>query len=136
MTATTALGGYVTAATVVATTTAAQTAVNQVLASVDIPGDATVLDVILTTTDLDTNGAPAITIDVGDSAGPSVPDDNRFISASTIGQAGGTVRYGSTATNPVYTYSTTGDQTIEVTVATGAATGAAGTVTLTVIYSR
>ena len=134
---TTLLGGICTAKTVAAAVTVAQVeAVDTVLASLDIPGDATIVDVILTSTDIDTNGTPTIALDVGDAAGPTVPDDDRFIAASDVGEAGTTIRYGATATNPVYTYSTTGEQTIEVTVNTVAATGAAGTVTLTVLYYR
>ena len=131
--ANTALGGHVTAATVSAAVTAAQAGTaDAVLASLDIPGDATVLDVILTVTDMDSNGAPAHAVDVGDTG-----DDNRFIAAQATNN-GATARYSDTADQPVYTYSETGTlpATIEVTNQTAAATGADGTVTLTVIYFR
>jgi hypothetical protein len=110
-------------------------AIDTVLASIDIPGDARVLDVILEVTDMDTGAT--LTIDVGDAAGPTVPDDNRFIAAFS-GQAAGAIRASDSAglLEGTYLYSTTGEQTIEATVAAAATTGAAGTLTLTVIYAR
>lgn len=137
----TAIGGFLCAQTVSAAVTAAQTAINTVLATLAVPGDASIVEIILTSTDLDTNGSPAITLDVGDASGPETPDDDRFIAASTVAQAGGTQRASTNGgtnglLNPIYTYSTTGEQEIEVTVKAAAATGAAGTVTLTVIYFR
>lgn len=141
MSATTNLGGILTAQTVTASVTAAVAATaDAVLASLKVPGDASIVEIILTVTDMDSNGTPTHAVDVGDSAGPDTPDDDRFISAlatnngateraSTDGGTNGLL-------NAIYTYSTTGEQTIEVTNETPAATGAAGTVTLTVIYFR
>ena len=132
---TTALGGHVTAQTVVASVAAAANIANAVLASIDVPGDATILDVILTVTDMDTGAAGLV--DVGDASGPTVPDDNRFVAAFSM-QAAGSIRASDSAglLEGIYTYSTTGEQTIEVTVNTAPATAAAGTVTLTVVYVR
>lgn len=132
---TTALGGYVTAQTISVAVAAAANVADAVLASIDVPGDATILDVILTVTDMDTGVAGLV--DVGDSAGPTVPDDNRFIAAFSM-QAAGTIRASDSAglLEGTYTYSTTGEQTIEVTVNTAPATAVAGTVGLTVIYHR
>lgn len=133
---TTAIGGLVTAQKIAVACTAAQVeTANGVLATVTIPGDATVLDVILTVTDMDSS--TGLLIDVGDAAGPATPDDNRFIAAFS-GQAAGSIRASDSAglLEGVYTYSTTGDQEIEATVNTVATTGVAGTLTLTVIYVR
>ena len=133
---TTALGGYVCAQTVTKSLLAADLVINAVLAEVDIPGDATVLDVILAVTDMD-DGA-TLTIDVGDAAGPDTPDDDRFIAAFS-GQAAGNIAAaasGNLLEDKVYTYSTTGTQTIQATAKAAAATGADGTLTLTVIYFR
>lgn len=130
---TSAIGGLLTAQTLTASCTVAQVeAVDTVLATMSIPGDATVVEVILSCTDM---AGSALTLDVGDSAGPDTPDDNRFI-AGMAGSAATTERWSDTAAQAPYTYSTTGEQEIEVTVAAAAVTGAAGTVTLTVIYFR
>lgn len=133
---TTTLGGYVVSQTVVAAqTVVAVELADAVLASIDVPGDARILDVVLEVTDMD-DGATLV-IDVGDAAGPDTPDDNRFIAAFS-GQAAGNIRASDSAglLEGTYLYSTTGEQTIEATVNTVAATGVVGTLTLTVIYSR
>lgn len=94
----------------------------------------TVYGVILTTTDLDTGGSPSIVLDVGYGGAAA-----SLIDGSTIGQAGGTASslaignatHGSTATAPV-TFSA--DDTIDVTVQAGPATGAtSGTLTMYLI---
>lgn len=133
---TTALGGYVCAQHVTASVAAADNVLNAVLASVDIPGDATVLDVILAVTDMD-SGATG-TLDVGDSAGPDTPDDDRFIAGFSMQAAGNiaAAASGNLLEDKTYTYSTTGEQTIEVTVKAAPATAVAGTVDLTVVYFR
>ncbi len=133
---TTMIGGHVVSQTVVAAQTATGVEVaNAVLAFIDVPGDARILDVILEVTDMDTS--TGLTIDVGDAAGPATPDDNRFIAAFS-GQAAGNIRASDSAglLEGTYLYSTTGEQRIEATVAAVATTGAAGTLTLTVIYTR
>lgn len=127
----TALGGLVSTATVVAAQAATDVEVaDAVLASVNIPGDARVLDVILEVTDMDSS--TGLAIDVGDT-----DDDNRFIAAFS-GQAAGAIRASDSAglLEGTYLYNTTGEQTIEATVQTVATTGVAGTLTLTVIYAR
>ena len=136
-----ALGGAVTAQTVVAAVTAAGAEVaNAVLATIAVPNKATILDVILEVTDMDTGATFAI--DVGDASGPATADDNRFIAAFS-GQAAGTIRASDSAglLEGVYTYRNLAgtddaqiEQEIEATVQTVAATGVAGTLTLTVIY--
>ncbi len=141
MAGTHALGGLVTTQTVVKTLTIANVeAANGVLATIAVPNKATILDVILTVTDMDSS--TGLTIDVGDATGPSTADDNRFIAAFT-GQAAGSIRASDSAglLEGTYTYrnlSGTDDaqveQEIEATVAAVATTGVAGTLTLTIIY--
>lgn len=112
-------------------TLAAALALNDVIEMVKIPSGAKIIDMVLATTDLDTNGAPAIVLDVGDGA-----DTDRFIDGTTIGQTGGTVRLGSGITTNTHVYSYTADDTIDVLVQVGPATGAAsGTVSLAVTYT-
>ena len=140
MTAT--LGGIVTSQTVAAACTVAQVeAVGSVLATITVPNKATILDVIVTTTDMDTGGT-TLTIDVGDASGPATPDDDRFI-AAFAGSAVLSERMSDTDGSPVYTYRNlkgTDDsqvaQEIEATVKAAATTGAVGTFTLTVIYTN
>jgi len=142
MAATHALGGAVTSQTMsVACTIAQVEAADAVLATMVVPSRATILDVVLTVTDMDSS--TGLLIDVGDSAGPATPDDNRFIVAFT-GQAAGTIRASDSAgaLEGTYTYrglkgtddNLTDNQEIEVTVNTVATTGVAGTLGLTIIY--
>ena len=128
---TTALGGYVTAQRISVAVAAADLTADAVLASMDIPGDATVLDVILSVTDMD-SGASGL-VDVGDTS-----DDDRFVANFSIQAAGNhaAAASGNLLEDQTYTYSTTGEQTIEVTVSTAPATAVAGTITLTVLYFR
>ena len=130
---TTVIGGIVTSQTLTAACTVAQVeAIDTVLATMSIPGDATILDVVLSATDM---AGSALTLDVGDAAGPTTPQDDRFLAAVAASTAI-TERQSDTGALPVYTYATTGEQEIEVTVKAAAVTGVAGTVTLTVIYVR
>ena len=128
---TTMLGGFLTIQKITAAITAAQVeTANAVLTKVTVPGDALIHDVIIEVTDMD-DGATG-TIDVGDSAGPTVPDDDRFIAALSI-QAAGNARAAKASgllEDLPYQYSTTGEQDIEVTVKAVAATGADGTLSL------
>lgn len=94
---------------------------------VKIPKGATIIGVTLACDDFDTNVSPAITLSVGDDG-----DDDRFISLSTIGQTGGVTR--ADAVGGVG-YKYTADNTIDVTVGTGAATAAQGTLKLVVLYT-
>lgn len=136
-----ALGGIVTAQTVVRAVTAAQTAINTVLASISVPNKATILDVILTVTDMDTS-TPIMTVDVGDASGPATPDDDRFIAAFAA-SAAGSIRASDSAglLEAPYTYRNLAgtdtaqtEQVIECTVKVAPTTAADGTVTMTVIY--
>lgn len=88
------------------------------------PAGFIVSDVILSSTDIDTNGSPTVTIDVGDA-----DDVDKLIDGSTIGRAGGIDRMNVT-TGMQYTY--TADTEVYATILT-VATGATGTIKLTMI---
>ena len=97
----------------------------QIIAAADVAPRFVVAGLDLTVSDLDTNAAPAIALDVGDDA-----DTDRFLSGSTIARAGGTVevRPASTAWHRYTVF-----DTVDVRVATAPATSAAtGTLSLTV----
>jgi hypothetical protein len=63
--------------------------INDVIQMVKVPKGAQILEVILTSDDLDTNGSPTIKLNVGDG---NLTD--RFIKQDTVAQAGGIVRMG------------------------------------------
>ena len=91
-----------------------------------MPANARLLSAALKSSDMDTNGAPALALNVGDSGDP-----DRIFAASTVGQAG-TVDRSVAATGQGYLYT---EKTLITGVAsTNAATGAAGTLYLTVLY--
>lgn len=91
-----------------------------------VPAGARVVLAVLESTDMDTNGTPTLTIDVGDSG-----DTNRIFAASTVGQAG-TLSSAIATTGAGYQYT---DATLITGVAANnAATGAAGTLYLTLFY--
>lgn len=109
--------------------------INTVLEVGYLPEGAKVLDVVMVSTDLDTNGTPLLVLAVGDSG-----QTDRFINASTVGQTSGTIRAGNNATSSAlfvahsivgYTAATE----IIATVITAAATAAAGTLVVNVSYS-
>ena len=135
---TSALGGYVMAQTATFACTAAQVeTANAVLGTIYVPNNAIIHDVLVTVTDMDSSTGGLI--DVGDSAGPATPDDNRFIAGFSI-QAAGSIAAageGNLLVDKVYAYVNDDAQTeqgIEITVNTVATTGVAGTITMTVVY--
>ena len=81
----------------------------------------------LESTDIDTNGAPTVTLNIGDSGSAT-----RLFAASTVGQAGTADRALAVA-GQHYTY--TDDTVITGIIPTGPATGATGTLTLS-LYGR
>ena len=105
-------------------------ALNDVVQMVKVPAGAIVSNVVLATDDLDTNGTPAIVLDVGDGG-----DTDRYIDGSTVGQAGGITDSSNLAINGIgYTYSV--EDTIDVLVQVAPATGAtSGTIKLIVSYT-
>lgn len=91
-----------------------------------VPPNARILMAVLEATDMDTNGVPALAINVGDSGSA-----NRLFAASTVGQAG-TLSTAIAVAGAGYQYT---DKTMITGVAsTNAATGAAGTLYLTIFY--
>ncbi len=92
----------------------------------DIPANARILFAVLESDDMDTNGTPTLTLNIGDSGSAT-----RLFSASTVAQAG-------TASTALAAgaigYKTTAKTRITGVAANNAATGAAGTVRLSVGY--
>jgi hypothetical protein len=82
-----------------------------------------ILGAVLESTDIDTNGSPTVTINVGDAGSAS-----RIFSAATIGQAGGVTSTIAAAGND---FQFTDDTMIVGAFAAGPATGAIGTISLT-----
>lgn len=108
-------------------TCAASPATTDTLNFFDLPPNARILGATLIASDMDTNGSPAITLNIGDAGSAT-----RLFSGATVAQAG---------TSAVATavtglgYLTTAKTRITGTAGVNAATGAAGTVTLIVLYS-
>lgn len=111
--------------TVSATNTIAAT---DVLQMVRVPAGATIQEVILSCSDLDTNGTPTLAMVVGDGT-----TTNRFIATTSIGQtAAGLVRMDQ---HGGHGYQYTAADTIDVVISAVATAATTGTIVLTVIYS-
>lgn len=125
------VGGYghrapVTATAIVAMTTAMIDNANDEVCLFYVPKGTVVISATIAATDMDTNGTPALAIDVGDDS-----DEDRIFAASTVGQAG-TWSNAMARTASLYKY--TADTLIKAYIQTAAATGAAGTLTVTLTY--
>lgn len=108
-------------------TVTAALVVNDVIQMVKVPSGAIITGVTIGATDLDTNGAPAIVLDVGDG-----DDTDRFIDGATVGQGGGS---SDTLAVAGFGYTYSADDTIDVIVQVAPATGAtSGTISLRVAY--
>jgi len=108
-------------------TVTAALVVNDVIQMVKVPSGAIITGVTIGATDLDTNGAPAIVLDVGDG-----DDTARFIDGATVGQGGGS---SDTLAVAGFGYTYSADDTIDVIVQVAPATGAtSGTISLRVAY--
>ena len=106
-------------------TISAALAAADVIQLVNINKGETVLGYFLEVPDLDTNGSPAITLDLGTDG-----DTDLFLDDSNLGQAGGTSNL---LVKPV-TFAA--DGSIDLKVATGPATGATtGTIKLSVLVA-
>lgn len=106
-------------------TISAALAAADVIQLVNINKGETVLGYFLEVPDLDTNGSPAITLDLGTDG-----DTDLFLDNSNLGQAGGTSNL---LVKPV-TFAA--DGSIDLKVATGPATGAtSGTIKLSVLVA-
>lgn len=91
-----------------------------------VPAGAIIQDVGLSLTEIDTDGSPAVVVDVGDAA-----DEDRLIAASTIGQAGGATKAIALA-GFMHKYTTRTQ--LRLYIKTAAATPAAGTAKFSVTY--
>lgn len=91
-----------------------------------LPANARIVFACLESTDMDTNGTPTLALNIGDSGSAA-----RLFSASTVGQAGTLSQAIATAGQG---FKTTGKTLITGVASTNAATGAAGTLSLTVFY--
>lgn len=99
---------------------AADLAINNLVKLVRMPKGFVVTGVAMMASDLDTNGTPALTMALGDAG-----DDDRFIAASNIGQAGGTT---TTLAAAGTFYKFPADTDVFIKFPAAAATGADGTV--------
>jgi hypothetical protein len=120
------LAGNAKVATATVTCTAAPST-SDTINFFDLPAGARVHLAVLSASDMDTNGTPTLTLNVGDSGSAA-----RLFSASTVGQAGtASTALAATGVGNLYTTKTR----ITGVAANNAATGAAGTVTLSVLYT-
>lgn len=104
-------------------------ALNDVIRMLTVPAGCIIADAVLVADDLDTGGAPAITLDVGIAGA----DTDQLFAASTVAQAGGVVR--PTIATAFRDAATTADRTVQVLVKAGPATGATtGKIGLSVSY--
>lgn len=88
-----------------------------------------VIGALMESTDLDTDGSPAIVLALGDAV-----DDDRFITGATVGQAGGAT---SALAAAGYFHEFTEDTDIFVKVTTAADAAAAGTIRAALlVYER
>lgn len=116
----------ITQTAIVAMTTAMIDNANDDVGLFVLPAGAVVTDAAISATDMDTDASPALVIDVGDA-----DDEDRIIAAATVGQA-------ATFTNALapsgHLYKYTAQTQIRAYVKTAAATGAAGTLKVSVTY--
>ena len=87
-----------------------------------VPKGFRLVSATLESTDIDTNGSPTVTINVGDAG-----DADRIFAASTVGQAG---TLSSAIATTAFGYLYTDDTVITGAIPTGPATGATGTLYL------
>lgn len=116
----------ITQVAIVAMTTAMIDNANDDVGLFWVPAGAVVVAYSLRATDMDTNGSPTLTFDIGDSA-----DEDRLLAASNVGQAG-TLTTTMIATGHLYKF--TALTQIRAYVATAAATAAAGTLFFSLSY--
>lgn len=93
-----------------------------------VPNGAIITGITLFSEDVDSNGTPTVAFSVGDAS-----SSTRFISSSTVGQAGGFTSTLATGTGAMF-FKYTADTKIRVTATTGSATFAAGKIKLKVSY--
>lgn len=111
---------------IVAITTAMIDNVDDEVGLFCLPAGAVVTGATIAATDMDTNASPTLAFDVGDSG-----DEDRIFAASTVGQAG-TLSTAIARTGHLYKY--TAKTLIKAYVQAVSATGAAGTLYVSVRY--
>ena len=115
-------GGIVGVREAVYTTTAAALLADVYQMAPVAKGERVVGGELIVETDMDTNGTPLITLNVGDGV-----DADRYISGSTIGRTGGVERFGfgidTAAEAASYNYRYPAADTVDITVAAAPATG-------------
>lgn len=130
-------GGVVAKRYVVAVTAAMVGTINNIIEVAPIPPGHAVIDAILDVDDLDSNGAPALVLDVGVMSGDWQENDaartcgDELFDGITTAQAGGLVRPTLAKALRIATANTA--RSIGVKMAAAAATGQAGTLGLTLI---
>ena len=97
-------------------------AVGKTTAAFVVPKGFVVTGLIAVASDMDANGTPTLTLSVGDAG-----SGTRYLSASTIGQAGTSTQ---TLASTGLLYENTAETEILITATAGAATAAAGTLDL------
>lgn len=119
-------GQEMVATAIVAMTTAMIDNVDDEVGLFYLPKGAIVVGGTISATDMDTNGTPTLAFDVGDSG-----DEDRIFAASTVGQAG-TLSTAIARAGHLHKY--TSDTLIKAYVQAVSATGAAGTLYVSVRY--
>lgn len=104
------------------TLAAADLVTAQIVEAFVVPVGFIATGIIAVATDMDSNGSPTLALSVGDSGSAT-----RFLSSSTIGQAGTTTQ---TLASTGLLFEFTADTKILVTATTGSATAVAGTLDL------
>ncbi len=122
-----------------ATITTPVLALNDVIQTLNVYAGETLHALRVVSTDIDTNGSPAVVLDIGYGNSTSATGANSAAikDGSTIGQAGGIELYSALsadddASEPV---EFTADDTIDIHVQVAPATGAAGTITVIGYFS-
>lgn len=98
-----------------------------IIQTIRLPKGALVVDGWIATDDLDSHACPTITLQVGTGDGP-----DGFLADNTVGQAAGMARFDGALLRDGTKL--TADDTVDIKVGTAAATAAAGTITLCVMY--
>jgi hypothetical protein len=120
-------------------TLSANPTAGDILEMAPLPSNLRVIDMVLDSDDLDTNGSPTIAMDVGIMSGNWGVNDNtrtcgaEFFSGSNVGQAGTVAR--PTLKTAFRTTQTENDRSIGIKFTTASATFASGEIGLTVTYA-
>lgn len=110
------------------TVAANQLTLGALFGNIRLPRGAEVCFVQIDATDLDTNGSPTITLEIGDAG-----DTDRLLIANAIAQTGA-VPVGPSIAKTGFGYKYTDETLVQVRVAVAAATGAAGTIKYAIHY--